>query len=83
MKMVEDTFRNHCFIIDVILSGNDSTMRDVLKYPSKDIQCKAIKSPKQKLDEETPLITLLAYPSHLMKVFAKQIFSIVSYGKAQ
>ena len=33
MKMVEYEFRDHCFIIDAIVSGDDSTMRSVLNHP--------------------------------------------------
>ena len=35
LKMVEDDFYNRFFIIDVIVSNDDSTMRVVLKYPFK------------------------------------------------
>ena len=34
LKMVEDAFYNRFFIIDVIVSGNDNTMQDVLKHTS-------------------------------------------------
>ena len=34
MKMVEDAYYNRFFIINVIASDNDSTMRAVLKHPS-------------------------------------------------
>ena len=34
LKIVEDAFYNHFFIIDVILGDDDSTMRAVLKHPS-------------------------------------------------
>ena len=33
LKMVEDAFRDCCFIIDVIVSNNASTMRYVIKNP--------------------------------------------------
>ena len=35
LKMVEDAFLNHFFVIDIIVSDDDSTMRAVLKHPSK------------------------------------------------
>ena len=35
LKMVEDAFYNCFFIIDVIVSDDDSTMQAVLKHPSK------------------------------------------------
>ena len=35
MKMTEDVFYNHFFIIDVIVSDDDSTMQAVRKHPSK------------------------------------------------
>ena len=33
MKMVDDAFRHLCFIIDVIVSKYDSTIRAVTKHP--------------------------------------------------
>ena len=42
-----------------------------------------MKSSKGKLDDEIPEPSFLAYPSHFVKVVAKQIFSIVNNGKAQ
>ena len=33
MKMVEDAFHGFCFIIDVIVRDNDSTLRSALKHP--------------------------------------------------
>ena len=33
LKMVEDALYNHFFIIDVIVSDDDSTMKAVLKHP--------------------------------------------------
>ena len=35
LKMVEDSFYNRFFIIDVIVSNDDSTMQAVLNHPSK------------------------------------------------
>ena len=35
LKMVQDAFYYRYFIVDVIVGDNDSTMRDVLKHPSK------------------------------------------------
>ena len=35
LNMVEDAFYNRFFIIDVIVSNDDSTMRAVLKHPYK------------------------------------------------
>ena len=37
LNMVEDAFYNHFFIIDVIVSNDDSTMRAVIKHPSKGV----------------------------------------------
>ena len=34
LKMVEDAFRDICFIIYAILIDDDSTMRAVIKHPS-------------------------------------------------
>ena len=54
MKTVENTFYNHLFIIDVIVSNDGSKMRAVLKHPSKGAQVQVMKSSKGKLDEEIP-----------------------------
>ena len=35
LKIIEDAFYNHFFIIDVIISDGDSPMRAVLKHPLK------------------------------------------------
>ena len=52
MKMVEDAFRHHCFIIiDVILSDDDITMQEMLKHPSIGAQGQVINSSKGKLDK--------------------------------
>ena len=83
LKMVEDAFYSRFFIIDVIVSDDDSTIRAVLKHPSKGARGRVLKSSEGKLDEEIPEPYLLADPSHHVKVFAKQIFSIVSRSSAQ
>ena len=83
LKMVEDAFYNIFLIIDIIVSNNDSTMRSVLKHPSKGAQGQVLKSSKGKLYEEIPEPSLLAYPSHRVKVFAKHIFSIINKSRAQ
>ena len=49
LNMVEDAFYNRFFIIDVIVSDDDSTMQDVLKHPSKGARCQVLKSSKGKL----------------------------------
>ena len=78
LKMTEDAFYNHSSIIDVIVSDNDRTMRDVLKHPSKGARDKVLKSYKGKLDKEIPDPSLLADPSHRAKIVAKHIFYIVN-----
>ena len=83
MKMVDDEFYNRLFIIDIIVSNNDSTMRDVLNHPSKGAQGQVMKSSKGKIDEEIPEPSFLADPSHRVKVVAKHIFSIVNESRAQ
>ena len=74
LKMVEDAFYNHFFIINVIVSKNDSTIRAVIKHTSKGARGQVMKSSKVKIDEEIPEPPFLAYPSHCVKVLAKQIF---------
>ena len=44
LNMVEDAFYNRFFIIDVIVSNYDSTMRAVLKHPSKGARGQVLKS---------------------------------------
>ena len=55
----------------------------MLKHPSIGAQGQVLKSDKVKLDDKIPVPFFLADPSHRVKVFAKHIFSIVNYGKAQ
>ena len=43
LNMLEDAFYNSFFIIDVIVSDNDSIMWAVLKNPSKGAQGQVIK----------------------------------------
>ena len=81
LKMVEDAFYNRFFIIDVIFSDDDSTMRAVLKNPYKGARGQVLKSSKGKLDTEIPDPSFLADPSHLVKVVAKHIFSIVNESR--
>ena len=83
LKMVEDAFYNLFFIVDVIVSDDDSTMRAVLKHPFKGARGQVLKSPKGKLDEEIPKPSFLADPSHNVKVVAEHIFSMVNYGEEQ
>ena len=78
MKMVDDEFYNSFFIIDIIVSNNDSTMRDVLNHPSKGAQGQVMKSSKGKIDEEIPEPSLFAYTSHHVNIVAKHIFSIAN-----
>ena len=77
LNMVEYAFYNRFFIIDIIVSDDDSTMRAVLKHPSKGARVHVLKSSKGKLHEDIPEPSFLADPSHRVKVVAKHIFSIV------
>ena len=83
LKMVEDALFNLFFIIYVIVSDDDSTMRYILKHPSIGVIGQVLKSSKVKLDEEIPEPSFLVNPSHLMKVVAKHIVSIVKKIRAQ
>ena len=83
MEIVEDAFYNHLFIIVVVVSNDDSTMRAVFKHPSKGARGQVLKSSKGKLYDEIPDPSFLTYPSHRVKVFAKHIFSIVNESRAQ
>ena len=81
LKMVEDAFLNRFFVIDIIVSNDESTMRAVLKHPSKGAQGQVLKSLKGKLREDITEPSFLADPSHRMKVVAKHIFSIVNESR--
>ena len=83
LKIVEDAFYNRFFIVDVIVSDSDRTMRAVLKHPSIGARGQVMKTSNGKLDEETPEPSFLAYPSYHVKVVAKHIFSIVNKSRAQ
>ena len=83
MKMAEDALCHICFIIAVIISNNDSTIRAVLKHPSIDARGQVMNSSKIKIDEEIPAPSFFADTLYCMKVVSKHIFSIVSGGKAQ
>ena len=81
LKMVEDAFYNRVFIIDVIVSNDDSTMRAVLKHPYKGARGQVLKSSKGKLREDIPETSFLADPSHRVKVVVKHIFSIINQSR--
>ena len=83
LKMVEDAYYNHFFIIDVIVSDDDSTMRAVLKHPSICARGQVLKTSKGKLDVQIPEPYFLEDPSHCIHVVAKHIFYIVNDSKAQ
>ena len=53
LKMIEDAFYNRSFIVDIIVSDDDSKMRDVLKFPLIGVRGKFLKTSKGKLEEET------------------------------
>ena len=78
LKIVEDALYNLFFIVDVIVSDDDSTMRYVLKNTLIDVWGQVMKTSKGKLDEEIPDPSFLADPYHRVKVVAKHIFSIVN-----
>ena len=78
LKMVKDAFRNRFFIVDVIVSDKDSTMRAFLKHPLIYVWSQVLKTSKVKLDEEIIEPSFLAYPSHCVKVVAKHILSVVN-----
>ena len=81
MKMVEDAFYNRFFIIDIFVSDDDSTIRAVLKHPSKCARGQVLKSLKGKLHEDIPEPSFLADPSHCVKVFANHIFSVINESR--
>ena len=83
LKMVEDAFYNRFFIVDVIVSDDDSKMRAVLSNPLIVVRGQVLKTSKGKLVEEIPEPLFLADPSHRVKVVAKHIFSIVNGSRAR
>ena len=83
LKMVEDAYYNCFFIIDVIVSNDNSTVQAVLKHPSIGVRGQVIKTLKGKLDVKIPEPSFLADTSHRIKVVAKHIFYIVNDSKAQ
>ena len=83
LKMVEDAYYNRFFIIDVIVSDDDSTMRAVLKHPIIGVRGQVLKTQKGKLDVQTPEPSFIADSSHCIKVVVKHIFYIVNDSKAQ
>ena len=83
LKMVEDAYYNRFFIINVIVSDDDSTMLAVLKHPSIGVRGQVIKTPKGKLDMQIPEPSFISEPSHRIKVVAKHIFYIVNKSRAQ
>ena len=83
LKMVEDAYYNRFFIIDVVVSGEDSTMRAVLKHQIIGVRGQVLKTSKGKLDVQIPEPSFLADPSHRIKVVAKHILYVVNDSKAQ
>ena len=83
LKTVEDALYNRFFIIDIIVSSDGSTIKDVLTNLSIGVRGQVLKTPKGKLDEEIPEPSFIAHPSHRVKVVANHIFSIVNKSRAQ
>ena len=83
LKIAEDALYNHFFIIDVIVSEDDSTIQAVIKHPSKGVGGQVMKSSNEIFGEEIPEPYFLAYPSHSVKVVANHMSSIVSKNRTQ
>ena len=81
MKMVEYAFCHCCFIIDIVVSDNDITIRAVTKNISRGARGKVLKSSKGKLDEKIPVPSLLADLYHSVKVFATSPPTVVNDDK--
>ena len=62
LKMVEDAFYNCFFIIDIIVSDDDSTMRAVLKCPSKSARGQVLKSSQERFMKISPSHPSLQIP---------------------
>ena len=50
LKIVEDAFYNRFFIVDIIVSDDERTMKAVLKHPSIGVRGPVLKTSKGKLD---------------------------------
>ena len=83
LNMIEYAIYHRDFIVDVIVSDNDSKMRSFLKHPLICFQVQVLTTSKGKIDEEIPEPSILADPSHRVKVVAKHIFYIINGIKAQ
>ena len=83
LKMVEDAFYNRFFIVDVIVSDNESTMQAVFKNPLVGVRGQVLNSYKVKLYEEISEPSFLVDPSHRVKVVANHIFSTVNEKSTQ
>ena len=81
--MVGYAYYNRFFIINVIVSNDETTMYSVLKHPSIGVRGQVLKTSKGKLDVQIPEPSFLADPSHHIKVVSKHIFYIVNDSKAQ
>ena len=51
LKMVEDTFYNRFFVVDVIVSDNNSTIKAVITHPLIGVRGQVVNTYKLKLDE--------------------------------
>ena len=80
--MVEYVFLHSYFITYFTVGDNYSTIQTVLKHTSRGSQGQVLNSSKGKLDDEIPVPSLLAYPSHRVKVVYRHIFFISNNGKA-
>ena len=80
--MVEDAFRDRCFIMDFVVRNHSSTMQAVLNHPPIGARGQDLKSSKGKLYEKIPVPSFLADPSHCVKVVAKHIFFILNDSKS-
>ena len=74
LQMVVDAFNNRGFIVSVIVSDDDSTMKACLKHRKLKADGKQYKSDKGRLDVHIPEPLFLADPSHRVKVVAKAFF---------
>ena len=59
LKIVEDAFHHRRFIIDVIVSNNDSTMQTVFNNSTRGDRVQVLDSFKVKFDEEIPVPSFL------------------------
>ena len=75
LKMVEDAYYNRFFIIDVIVSNNDSTMRAVLKHLIMVSEVKFLRNRKGNLMSKSQSLPFLQIPPIALSLWPSTSFT--------